>query len=127
MANDEWRIRRLLLLFLLLHHVFAVGILKRLENVGAEKRFADVVQLRLRLVQIFVQAAVENFVNGAELQFREENDRSIFGVVAKMPLGHAGNPADGAVQFAHAKAHRAREAVVEQRNSATSRGCTSAP
>jgi uncharacterized membrane protein len=82
----ELRIRRLLLLlFLLLHHVLAVGILKRLENVGVEQRGADVVQLELRLVEIIVQAAVKNFVNGAELQFGEEAAGQLFGVVAKIP------------------------------------------
>ena len=50
-----------------------------------------------------MQALLENFVHGAELQFRHQPAGQFFGVVAKPALGHAGNAAQGAVQFARRK------------------------
>ena len=116
----------MLLLFLLLHHVFAVAF-KGLENVGVEQRGADVVQLDLDLIEIIMQAGFENFVDGAELQFGQEPAGEFFGVVGKTAFGHAGDLAEGVIQLLHAKADRAREIVIQQSKSATLRGFTSAP
>ena len=44
------RAELLLLLFLLLHHVNFVGIIKRLENIRTEQFATDIVQLRLCFV-----------------------------------------------------------------------------
>ena len=52
-----------------------------------------------------MQAAVENFVHGAELQFGEKTPGQLFSVIAEIALRHAGNPPDGAIQLAHAKSH----------------------
>ena len=105
----------LLLLFLLLHHDFALQVVELLENIGVEQCRADVVELGLQLVQIEVQTLVENLVNRAELQFRDEPARQFFGIVAKAALGDAGDAAQGVVQLAHAKPHRPREILVQQK------------
>ena len=85
-----------------------------MENVGVEQRAADVVQLALQHVEITVQTAGKNFVNGAELQFGAQPAGKFFGVVAKFSLGHAGNFAERVVEFVHAKTDRARKILVEQ-------------
>ena len=87
----------MLLLFLLLHHDLVFKVAEVLKDVGVEQRHADVVEPGLQPIQIVVQPGVEDFINGAELQFRDQPAREFFRVVAKLPLGEAGDFAEGVI------------------------------
>src|ERR1700753_1788543 len=77
----------LLLLFLLDKLCFAV--IKGLKNIRVEQRLADVVQFDLDLVQIIVQPDIENFFDGAKLEFRREPAAEFFSFVGKAAFGNA--------------------------------------
>ena len=62
----------LLLLFFLLNEFLFATAPKGLEDVGVEERVANVVEFDLDLVQVIVQAGVENFFNRAKLEFGGE-------------------------------------------------------
>ena len=87
--ESEMGCPKLLLLFLLLHHVFVVGILEGLKDIGAKQGFADVIQLELGVVQVLVQADLKDFVHGAELQLRQEPAGQFFRVNGQLPADGA--------------------------------------
>ena len=103
------------MLLLLLHHVRRVGIFKRLENVGAEQRVADVVQLDLRLVEILVQADVRRF-RPSPLNCSSARKRpvSFSASLQKCPSATPEMRRDSTIQLADAKPDGARKIVVEQ-------------
>ena len=99
----------LLLLFLLLADFVFLLQAEVLQNVGLEERFADGVELGLHVVDVVVQAAGEDFLGGAELQFGEQAAAEAFGVVAETALGDTGDATERGIQLLDTKPHRARE------------------
>ena len=62
-----------------------------------------------------MQANLEDFIHGAELQFGQEPPGELFGVVGEAAFRHAGDAAQRAVQFIDAKADGAREMIAEEK------------
>jgi hypothetical protein len=93
----------LLLLLLLLHKEGGRQIVESLADVGVEQCFTDRIEFLLKHIEVNVEALLKDVADVAELKFGHQPARALFRIVAKTSLGHAGNAAERAVEFADAK------------------------